>query len=131
MSVAHSSFSFFFFFLMIRRPPRSTLFPYTTLFRSRPNARRGDGTGNRNWRQSRSDTIHFPQWNNRRRPRSGGRFSKAEAPIEHQTRENLVIGSFRAGIVARPVSRRTHGRMVADAPEEVHASAQMDIAPTR
>src|SRR5258707_14883908 len=34
-----TSFSFvrfylFFFFLMIRRPPRSTLFPYTTLFRS-------------------------------------------------------------------------------------------------
>src|SRR5205807_3235182 len=32
-----SSFSFhifFFFFLTIRRPPRSTLFPYTTLFRS-------------------------------------------------------------------------------------------------
>src|SRR2546426_2881559 len=27
-------FAFFFFFLMIRRPPRSTLFPYTTLFRS-------------------------------------------------------------------------------------------------
>src|SRR2546427_6666373 len=28
----------FFFFLMIRRPPRSTLFPYTTLFRSEPGA---------------------------------------------------------------------------------------------
>src|SRR3712207_7145416 len=28
-------FVVFFFFLMIRRPPRSTLFPYTTLFRSR------------------------------------------------------------------------------------------------
>src|SRR6266496_5646293 len=27
--------SIYFFFLMIRRPPRSTLFPYTTLFRSR------------------------------------------------------------------------------------------------
>src|SRR5437764_9325224 len=27
--------TFLFFFLMIRRPPRSTLFPYTTLFRSR------------------------------------------------------------------------------------------------
>src|SRR5688572_31712010 len=26
----------YFFFLMIRRPPRSTLFPYTTLFRSVP-----------------------------------------------------------------------------------------------
>src|SRR3989449_11700293 len=30
---------FAFFFLMIRRPPRSTLFPYTTLFRSRGAAR--------------------------------------------------------------------------------------------
>src|SRR3712207_8842095 len=30
-----------FFFLMIRRPPRSTLFPYTTLFRSTP----GGGPG--------------------------------------------------------------------------------------
>src|SRR2546426_3948229 len=29
----------FFFFLMIRRPPRSTLFPYTTLFRSHGQAR--------------------------------------------------------------------------------------------
>src|SRR2546422_6846311 len=29
--------TFSFFFLMIRRPPRSTLFPYTTLFRSRHN----------------------------------------------------------------------------------------------
>src|SRR2546430_10124370 len=29
-----SHYSCFFFFLMIRRPPRSTLFPYTTLFRS-------------------------------------------------------------------------------------------------
>src|SRR2546426_6037708 len=32
----------FFFFLMIRRPPRSTLFPYTTLFRSQAL----DGLGN-------------------------------------------------------------------------------------
>src|SRR2546426_4966373 len=31
----------FFFFLMIRRPPRSTLFPYTTLFRSRRDRGRG------------------------------------------------------------------------------------------
>src|SRR3712207_8113252 len=30
-----------FFFLMIRRPPRSTLFPYTTLFRSRDRASPG------------------------------------------------------------------------------------------
>src|SRR5256885_13219978 len=44
--------SIMFFFLMIRRPPRSTLFPYTTLFRSdvprhaaRPQGRRGFGRG--------------------------------------------------------------------------------------
>src|SRR5438876_6220436 len=44
----------FFFFLMIRRPPRSTLFPYTTLFRSArarreligPRARSEDGAAN-------------------------------------------------------------------------------------
>src|ERR1039457_5862736 len=34
LALALSSFICFFFFLMIRRPPRSTLFPYTTLFRS-------------------------------------------------------------------------------------------------
>src|SRR5260370_5664579 len=34
-----------FFFLMIRRPPRSTLFPYTTLFRSHRPARLPPGTG--------------------------------------------------------------------------------------
>src|SRR6476620_11884318 len=36
-SIVSLSYGFFvfFFFLMIRRPPRSTLFPYTTLFRSR------------------------------------------------------------------------------------------------
>src|SRR2546429_9956839 len=39
---------FFFFFLMIRRPPRSTLFPYTTLFRSR--------SGLREWTVSFSET---------------------------------------------------------------------------
>src|SRR6266478_7703994 len=32
--IGQSTFSFVFFFLMTRRPPRSTLFPYTTLFRS-------------------------------------------------------------------------------------------------
>src|SRR5476649_2757812 len=34
MFLSYLNFLFFFFFLMIRRPPRSTLFPYTTLFRS-------------------------------------------------------------------------------------------------
>src|SRR5207253_11511330 len=51
----HSDLFFLFFFLMIRRPPRSTLFPYTTLFRSLSRARRalepvcplGAGAGSR------------------------------------------------------------------------------------
>src|SRR5256885_10869992 len=34
MNLLMSPLVTFFFFLMIRRPPRSTLFPYTTLFRS-------------------------------------------------------------------------------------------------
>src|SRR6266511_287230 len=70
-------FSVFFFFLMIRRPPRSTLFPYTTLFRSRRRPRgrparsapAGDRcAGTRSRRSSRSE----------------------EHTSELQSRENLV-----------------------------------------
>src|SRR2546422_9740743 len=42
-SIVHLAFIIIFFFLMIRRPPRSTLFPYTTLFRSLA----GDAQGQR------------------------------------------------------------------------------------
>src|SRR3972149_10031717 len=48
-----SLFSSFFFFLMIRRPPRSTLFPYTTLFRS-PSLRCGSASP---WRSPSSPTT--------------------------------------------------------------------------
>src|SRR5256884_5192746 len=43
----------FFFFLMIRRPPRSTLFPYTTLFRSRSDRGHVDAQLPRHARRSR------------------------------------------------------------------------------
>src|SRR2546430_3673509 len=46
----------FFFFLMIRRPPRSTLFPYTTLFRS--NARVAPA---KPWRPSTRGAPQTPQ----------------------------------------------------------------------
>src|SRR5438067_11362051 len=47
-----------FFFIMIRRPPRSTLFPYTTLFRScecaaQPYRRHDRGAGEHRWRRER------------------------------------------------------------------------------
>src|SRR6266566_6972892 len=56
-------FRFFFFFLMIRRPPRSTLFPYTTLFRSSPltpeNKLNGDGRHVRKRRRSEEHTSEL------------------------------------------------------------------------
>src|SRR5215467_14875290 len=52
----------FFFFLMIRRPPRSTLFPYTTLFRSRTRAER-----------ARRDRVRGRLPRGRRLGRRGGR----------------------------------------------------------
>src|SRR6266511_5503589 len=65
----------FFFFLMIRRPPRSTLFPYTTLFRPRhgtsprllrlrgrggalPRPRRRRGHGHRRGRDRKSTRLN-------------------------------------------------------------------------
>src|SRR5260370_23218483 len=51
---------------MIRRPPRSTLFPYTTLFRSRASTPRtwppGDGSESReSWTPSRPRSV-APRW---------------------------------------------------------------------
>src|SRR5574340_1575482 len=54
---------FLFFFLMIRRPPRSTLFPYTTLFRSVPRTvahrPRGCGGGRRSDGRSEEHTSEL------------------------------------------------------------------------
>src|SRR5438874_6715770 len=67
-SFAHAYFLYF-FFLMIRRPPRSTLFPYTTLFRSRPRParhssrhsspqRQRPGRGERDRKSTRLNSSH-------------------------------------------------------------------------
>src|SRR5260370_33108695 len=48
------SISILFFFLMIRRPPRSTLFPYTTLFRSTSQ----EAVQNQNEPQLRDENAH-------------------------------------------------------------------------
>src|SRR5260370_29535696 len=53
--------SLFFFFLMIRRPPRSTLFPYTTLFRSlRPLRTPEIASGGQGLRPMDPDTLGSP-----------------------------------------------------------------------
>src|SRR2546430_7490170 len=69
----------FFFFLMIRRPPRSTLFPYTTLFRSRTPPRRRDRARGRALRARRDGS---------RAPSSPGR--SEEHTSELQSQSNLV-----------------------------------------
>src|SRR2546430_11535738 len=74
----------FFFFLMIRRPPRSTLFPYTTLFRSRRGFRFlpfSDGRGYR-FRRSSPTCFHRDQSATRRR--------SEEHTSELQSQSNLV-----------------------------------------
>src|SRR5215475_14768216 len=69
-----------FFFLMIRRPPRSTLFPYTTLFRSRR-------CRCRRWRPRGDQRRHA-----RRSSCAGRRLTRRseEHTSELQSRENLV-----------------------------------------
>src|SRR5436309_12535360 len=82
--------SIFFFFLMIRRPPRSTLFPYTTLFRSRAGAARGPGAV-----QPAADDAHArlapgPQRVGGDRGYGDGICRSEEHTSELQSRENLV-----------------------------------------
>src|SRR5476651_565735 len=58
----------FFFFLMIRRPPRSTLFPYTTLFRSTTrsgSARYGRTRPARSWSRSHRSEEHTSELQSR------------------------------------------------------------------
>src|SRR6266496_5498286 len=77
---------FYFFFLMIRRPPRSTLFPYTTLFRSRL---RGAGPAG----LDRPGPVH------RRRDRKSTRLNSSHVEISYavfclkKKNKSYVIGS--------------------------------------
>src|SRR5215475_8793856 len=97
-------FVFFFFFLMIRRPPRSTLFPYTTLFRSeRAQAGRGGAA------PGRGAPAH------RRYPARCAALRSEEHTSELQSRENLVCrlllekkksSNYTSGREARRMSRR-------------------------
>src|SRR6266511_5116383 len=97
-----SFLSCFFFFLMLRRPPRSTLFPYTTLFRSGL-----DRHQPRRWR--RADGLPH------------ARSRSEEHTSELQSRENLVcrrllekknkkIGPRRPRTTRKREERGTEGR---------------------
>src|SRR2546426_6636390 len=80
-----------FFFLMIRRPPRSTLFPYTTLFRSR-----NDSTGISDLvlDPSDPDVLYAAFWQAQRKPwqlvsggPGGGIFKSTDGRSEEHTSE--------------------------------------------
>src|SRR3712207_9108682 len=79
----YSALHVFFFFLMIRRPPRSTLFPYTTLFRSRR-----AGGGEVRGREGRSADGQHPDALAGRQGRLHGR--SEEHTSELQSRQYLV-----------------------------------------
>src|SRR5690348_18093091 len=73
---------FFFFFLMIRRPPRSTLFPYTTLFRSRRRARNRAGPGRCASRVAGPRAIRRgPATREAHHPRSEEHTSELQSPV--------------------------------------------------
>src|SRR2546430_12961152 len=89
----------FFFFLMIRRPPRSTLFPYTTLFRSLkqqnamgiPDSERPELM----WLVDPNDylrpLVFDPKDDRWRKPRDGDRDDRSEEHTsELQSQSNLV-----------------------------------------
>src|SRR2546430_11964355 len=83
----------FFFFLMIRRPPRSTLFPYTTLFRS------GDGRQHLNprrrslraWRADDLAAVDASESEDQTGPAGRHRHDRSEEHTsELQSQSNLV-----------------------------------------
>src|SRR5256886_16419522 len=71
---------FLFFFLMIRRPPRSTLFPYTTLFRSRADRPMALGPSPRTATPSRDHDGRVSHDPAPARPLGGGRDRRREGP---------------------------------------------------
>src|SRR5206468_12120132 len=77
----------FFFFLILRRPPRSTLFPYTTLFRSWPRSARGASPPPR-WPERRGARSAAGSGNRRRKGRRERR--SEEHTSELQSRSDLV-----------------------------------------
>src|SRR5713101_8402525 len=106
------TFSPIIFFLMIRRPPRSTLFPYTTLFRSPGISFIGDG----NQGFSRQDCLTFAQGVKR----YGGTMVLLEQPVLRDDLNSMAAIRRETGI---PVAADESVRSLAEAQEVVARGA--------
>src|SRR5258708_18641915 len=98
----------FFFFLMIRRPPRSTLFPYTTLFRSKGEYSFPRDETRKRWRrglcpcQSRLDRKST-RLNSSHQIISYAVFclkKKKNAPLHQKDRKQTIIATVKLNAVA-------------------------------
>src|SRR3712207_7748375 len=101
---------------MIRRPPRSTLFPYTTLFRSRPAGRRGPGPADP--RRVARLTMGFLPLTRADTPPSAAPRSE-EHTSELQSRQYLVCRLLlekKKKQINRPLHMRNYMDCVSDAP---------------
>src|SRR2546422_8230335 len=97
--------SFLFFFLMIRRPPRSTLFPYTTLFRSQQLGRARSPRGAA-FRRARHGSD---------RPRGAARRPGAGAAVRRDrksTRLNSSHGYISYAVFCLKKKKDTEGRLL-------------------
>src|SRR3712207_7204265 len=89
--------SYMFFFLMIRRPPRSTLFPYTTLFRSVPSFTiYGTSVGARNVELNLESVIETQSKMMKRRKQTMSR--AYEQLVEDVDRKSTRLNSSHANI---------------------------------
>src|SRR2546427_806136 len=100
----------FFFFLMIRRPPRSTLFPYTTLFRSRGK----DGVGVL-WAVPRSGRLDPPVRRSPVLPDAGNQRRRGDArdPARRRGGGGHCPGEARAALPRSDPSRQAGVRFAA------------------
>src|SRR3989449_8945627 len=95
---------------MIRRPPRSTLFPYTTLFRSAHVHGRADPSAGDGGREGATDPERARRWHGRSHDhRLGHRRAEEALPTE----DPLVRGDLVPGILG--AERRLGPRVAADA----------------
>src|SRR5256885_4656365 len=101
----------FFFFLMIRRPPRSTLFPYTTLFRSRALEHERDPLARRR--------EHVVDHGGDEPERSEEHTSELQSPCNLVCR--LLLEKKKTAPRAPPPLSRTHAPLAPPAPHTLSA----------